>query len=50
MKDLKDMTVRKEFVLKFLSTLEELQKETKTNGEDALLYEMLNTAQKFLNL
>lgn len=41
MKDLKDMSIRKEFILKVLDTMEGLQKETQTNGEDKLLYEML---------
>lgn len=48
MKDLKDMTIRREFVLRVLDALEELQKETKTNGESALLYQMLKTAKNCL--
>ena len=40
-KDLKDMTIRKEFIEKVIDTMEELQKETQTNGEDKLLCEML---------
>lgn len=43
MKDLKDMSIRKEFILKVLEKMEELQKETQTNGEDKLLCEMLLT-------
>lgn len=42
MKDLKDMSIRKEFILKVLDTMEGLQKETQTNGEDKLLCEMLH--------
>jgi len=48
MKDLKDMTIRREFVLRVLDALEELQKETETNGESALLYQMLKTAKNCL--
>ena len=42
MKNLKDMSIRKEFILKVLDTMEGLQKEAQTNGEDKLLCEMLH--------
>lgn len=42
------LIIRKEFVIKILDTLEDLQKEAQTNGESALLYQMLKTARKCL--
>jgi hypothetical protein len=46
--DLKNMKIRKEFVNEVIDTMETLGARAETNGESALLYEMMKTMRKSL--
>jgi hypothetical protein len=46
--DLKNMTIRKEFVNEIINTMEELSKKAETNGEYKLLCKMMKTMRKSL--
>lgn len=46
--DLKNMKIRKEFVNEVIDTMEALGAKAETNGESALLYEMMKTMRKSL--
>jgi hypothetical protein len=46
--DLKNMTIRKEFVNEIINTMEELSKKAETNGEYKLLCKMMKTMKKSL--